>query len=480
MRDHQRLLLAACAICIGVAAPRLQADTPSPLDPARDGLTLNLGFNDLALGQPVVAVEVFNGATPLGPVVSQPWLLDTGATGVFAAGGTFYNFGSLDLFELLDVLDGGDASGLLTNAATELTNSGLTYAGAVGELGVGGVEVVKVSNPYSVNVSYGGAVQNSLSGVKLLVNPDADFGEFAGIVGMPAMVNKVTTLDMSGWSGGLSISAPGEINLDNLDDWLDSILGGGPDPGSSYADSTSIGVTIGSSLPAVGHPSQRLSVPLHYKTYEYDPADIAGTAETFSEPTAAPLSFVDATLENGDSGLVFTDMLIDTGAQISIINSALAIALGLDRNGDLVVDELDLNALDPNEQILTVSGVSGSVDAPTMKVDSLRLLTDQGVTLEWTAYLLVLDIHETIPAIFGSDLFTSGWSDVLLASLFPELVEGPVDDGNFLAVHFDYRNYSTQPGRMYFDLTQPVPEPGSVAVLLAMGALMLSRRRGHA
>lgn len=454
--------LTGCAILFGSAT---WAATPGPLDPPFTS-TVNLGFNDLAVGQPVVQAEVVDpdSGASLGPVFSQPFLLDTGATGIFIAGGTFY--------DLADFLNNGNV--VVTNAATELTGAGLVIEGQVGELGVGGVQVVDVSKPYDVHVRTGSTLLNTVSDARMLVNGAANFGSFAGIIGMPAMVGKVTTLDMSVWSGGL-----GDFNFDlgDIDDYLDNL--------EQLETSGNMAVSIGSAVPAPASPDRRLSIPVAFKQFDYvnDPP-----VTQFTVPENAPLPFTSVTYRNGNAA-PFTshDVLIDTGAQISIINSQIAIAMGLDRNNDGFITADDLDPLDPNEQTITVSGVSGEVDAPVLGIDGMEIITEQGVKLTWSPYLLVLDIDEEIPAIFGADLITSGWSAVLLAT-FADLLglpPGPTPtDGNFLGVHFDFRDLlindpADATGRMYFDLAHAVPEPG-VLVLIGLGSAMIlapGRRR---
>lgn len=472
MHATQTMIRAAAVsglLALSAGLPQVHGDTPAPLDPLRDNLRLDLGFADLAVGQPIVTIEVFDGSNSLGPRVANQFLLDTGATGVFAAGGAFYNFGDLTLDQLLDLLgDPSSAAGLVTNAVQELKAAGMVVSGAVGELGVGGIQVVEVSAPYDITVSYGGQQQHALNGVKMLVNGDADFGQFAGIVGMPAMLGKVTTLDMSGWGGPLG-PAPA-FDLSNIDDFIDSL--------DSFSSDTGIAVTLGDSLPPAADPARRLSVDLFYKSFEYDPADLGGTGLSFSEPTSAPLPFATAEFKKPGVHAVSTEVLIDTGAQLSIISSDIAIALGLDRNGDGSIDELDLNPLDFNEDLITVSGASGQETAPLMLVEDILLPTREGPVLAFSGYLLILDIAAEIPAILGSDIITSGWSDQLLAAL--GLLDPGVtaDPGNFQRVHFDFRNDTT--GRMVFDLTHQVPEPGVLVLIAAGAALMMpGRRRRH-
>ncbi len=374
---------------------------------------IQLSSDGLAVSQPVVNVQVFDDSNNnLGPVWSQPWLLDTGASGVFAAGGEFVDFDNL----------------VTTNAATELLDNGLQLDGTVLELGVGGFQEVSFSAEYRVDFSDDNVNVVSLPDTRLIVNPDANFGGFAGIVGMPGMVGQVTTLDLSVWSGGLS----GDLSNIFMD------------------------VDFNPAVPAAPAPGVTRTVPLSMKQFEY-PNDPAVT------PANSPLPFADMTFFH-EGNQVETEILIDTGAQLSIISPGVAKALGLD-------DDNDDDFTDEDEYLgdLAVSGVSGTVNAPLMFVEGLLFDTQEGQPIQFNQLnVLILDIDPEVPAIFGADFLTSGWFDTLFSN-------GP--DGNFDRVHFDFRN-APDSGLMIFELNEGVvPEPGTVLLLSLAGLSGLMRRR---
>ncbi len=411
----------AVAMAMAMVAPAAVAQQTFVVG---DGVTVPA--NDLALSQPVVLLNVIDPVTDanLGPVWSQPFLLDTGASGVFIAGGAFTN---LDLFES-------------TNAYMELSAAGADLDdGIVFEQGIGGSSPVQFSAPYDLFVAADGGTSVSLPDTRMLVNPDANFGGFAGIVGTPAMVGRVSSMDMTIWSGG----------FEDLEDLLEKL----------YPP-----VVFGSSVPAAPDPAMRFAAPLHFKSFPYeDDPDPA--------PANSPLPFATGSITHG-TVTIPTDMLIDTGAQLSLIAPDLAVALGL---GEYVLIEdeqvfvpfIDLGTIE-------VGGVGGTIEAPLVFFDRLTMDGEAGDQALFNGVtMIVVDIHEDIPLIFGSDFLTSGW----MGALFEEGPDGFIDH-----VHFDFRNAGSMTGTMYFDFnSRAVPEPG-VLVLMGLGAAMIlapRRKRRH-
>ncbi|BCX49609.1 hypothetical protein HAHE_35170 [Haloferula helveola] len=138
--------------------------------------TVTLGPSDgLALDQPRVAVEFLDDSdTPLGPDISNSFLLDTGAERIVIAGGAF----------------------------SELDANGYQTDGTILEQGVSGFTTFDVSVPYRMDFAGTAGDIVTLNGVRALSNPTSDFGSFGGIVGMPGMVGRVTSLDFSGFGTG--------------------------------------------------------------------------------------------------------------------------------------------------------------------------------------------------------------------------------------------------------------------------------------
>lgn len=380
-----------------------------------DGVTVP--GNDLAVSQPVVALNVLDPVTDAnyGPVWSQPFLLDTGASGVFIAGGQFID---LDLFDY-------------TNAYTELTNAGADLNdGVVDEQGIGGTSPVQFSAPYDLFVLADGGTSVSLDSVRMLVNPAANFGGFAGIVGTPAMVGRVSSMDMTLWSGGFE-------DLDDLADKLYPL------------------VYFASDLPAAAAPDRRFAAPLHFKSFPYE-----DTGDPL--PANAPLPFATGSISH-EAVTLNTDMLIDTGAQLSLMASQLAVDLGLGEYVTIEGEQIFVPYIDRGT--IEVGGVGGTIEAPLVLFDRLTLDGTGGDTARFNGVtMIVVDIHPDIPLIFGSDFLTSGWFNALFD-------EGP--DGFIDHVHFDFRQAAAMAGMMYFDFNgRAVPEPG-VLILIALGASMI-------
>ena len=153
-----------------------------------------LGPQQALADQPYVDIEVFDAlGNSLGP--------DGGDGGIF--GYNIYNHLLLDT----------GANGILVvdAAAQSLEDNGLVTEAEFLEMGVAGYTVYDVSACYQVDIT--GSDGNTLSlplsqdGVRMQISSTGqlggpiDWGGIPGLVGMPAMTGRVTTLDMSHWSG---------------------------------------------------------------------------------------------------------------------------------------------------------------------------------------------------------------------------------------------------------------------------------------
>ncbi|MFO0889085.1 MAG: cohesin domain-containing protein [Isosphaeraceae bacterium] len=371
------------------------SDGQVQLQSAGGGSEIVLGRSDnIAIDQPKVTVEVIHldaqgNETSLGPSTFNTFLLDTGATSVLSA----------------------------AEATTELktNDSGLPYQtlGQYDEQGVAGTNLWDVSAPYRLDFAGNSGVRNTLQNVQILSSEDNSFSFLGpwGIVGMPAMVGRVTTLDLTGWStlqDPLDLSMKVEFSADPL-----------PPNVHTY------------------------SVPL---TLHEFPAD--GQIGNGPIPTMAPLPFVQVEVRDGDhqaSG----QFLVDTGAQLSMLSTAKAIALGLDKNGN---GSLDDEAVD----FIEVGGVGGTVLVPLVPFQQASITTDQGPKLTWANMLVgVLDIvvedGPQIDGIFGMDYLTSGWAAKVLPQLTGE--PGADEDGFFQHIGFDFRNAAQSAGSLILDVT---------------------------
>ena len=336
---------------------------------------VELGPSDgLALDQPRVAVEVFDTSGPepesLGPEFFNTFLLDTGASGLLAVGG----------------------------AVGELNNGGYETEAVYDEQGVAGTTPMNVSMTYRVDFAGTDGIRRTLDEVRMLSNSALQFGSFSGIIGMPAMVDRVTTMDMTVWS--------------DLSDLL-------------------MGVDFSSGMPAAA--GARFEVPL--TLFEFPLSGQRNPDDPL--PTSSPLPFAPISARHGTMQEDRT-FIVDTGAQISILASEVAFALGLDADGNGSFDEEKLFDL-------PVGGIGGEIDVPVLEFDSLALNTAEGVDLIWTdVAAAVIDIDPTIAGIIGMDLLTSGW--------FEKFVGLSQDDGYIEQIHFDFRDAGNLAGSMFLDV----------------------------
>jgi len=359
------------------------------------------GYND----QPYVDVELSADGVGLGPYDSgwgiYPYnhmLLDTGSNGIM----------------------------VVSDAAADLENNGLVSEGTYSELGVAGTTDFDLSNSCQLDFQGTDGITHTLpqtaDGQRIMYSSALDLGGepasiggIPGIVGMPAMINRVTTLDMTQWSTTTDLFALEPMSV-------------------SFHDTVPAGN---------GH---RYSVPVDTRL-TFDPAD--GVTSGDGLPAWAPIPFLTATAEfNGvrKSGA----FLLDTGSQMTLISTQMAFDLGLDENGNG-------SLLDEAYDIVTVGGVGGTRDAPLMLIDKLRIPTQQGPDLTWldpsTGTLgfsvLVLDVAPGIDGVLGVDTFVSG-----LDFMFDETTWDIVLSGApyFDRIHFDFRNLDNGSGMVYFDL----------------------------
>jgi hypothetical protein len=371
------------------------------------GPYVDIGLADpLAIEQPRVAVAVANADQSFvyGPDASNTWLLDTGAQGLIA-GGTAYN---------------------------EMAANGYTTVAQFNELGVAGTVTYDISEAYDFLWAGSDGAPMTLDNARLLSNPSANFGGFGGIVGMPAMMGRAVTMDLT-----------------QLVD-LSALI-------------PSIGVDFNTAVPVgAGH---RYSIPLSMVDY---PATHGQQNPDDPLPTYAPLPFLSVTTRHGSESSI-GDYVLDTGAQLSIISTDTAFALGLDANNDGNFD-------DEAVAWQQLGGVGGTVVAPQVLMEEIAITTDSGVEIKWRELApIILDIDPSIDGIFGSDLLTSGWLEPALQAMNGEVAEnGPIEQ-----IHFDFTPTDAT-ASMVLDLNPVydvvVPEPASLS-LLALGGLAILRRR---
>ncbi len=416
--------------------------------------------DDLAIDQPQVTFKFYQPGTStyVGPPIPYADLgivptavLDTGANGILLGQDAYNNPGGTDHspYQPATYLK----NGVVTN---------VTYQ----EEGVAGSQALTVYQPYDLQVAGGSGLTITLPSVHAFGDPTLDLGGFAAVVGMPSMYGR-------------------EVQMN-----LTSIL-----------DSSTMGITAGLQLglpPSNGH---RYSVPLTMLPYDYGTQN----ASVDPKPTYAPLPEINTVTLTRGSANQSGPMLLDTGAQTSIISQATAAALGIDythsvsQGGD-VIDNLD------------VGGVGGTTSMPVVMLDHVTLPTAEGVNLVYDNVAVgVLDIPG-ITGVFGMNMLTNGYlsasfggtstADLLndptflafliqygwlpagstqadLAALLGQLGDTGSAIPSFDAVNLDFRNASSGSAMMYLDLNPSVdnvmiPEPATFSVLLLGGIALLA------
>ncbi|MEX0886563.1 MAG: aspartyl protease family protein [Phycisphaeraceae bacterium] len=398
--------LAALLLMSAVASPAVAA-------PA-----IHFGQGDsIAIDQPRVSFEMFNTTTgqPDGPQWPLPALLDTGANGVVLTQLAYLDFEhpefiNPDLYERAQRTDG----------------SFVQYA----ELGVGGFELFDVTAAYELRIQGLSSTPqvHTVDAVRALGKHDLSIASLPAIVGMPAMVDRRTTLDLT--------------TLIN------------PDPdvylGIPYIDVGLEDLPADPDLDAApGSAAHRFHVPFDmWLPPHSDPEEPGDPAPTF-----APMPFVDNVTLHRGSEQISRRMLVDTGAQLSIISTNTALALGIDPVADA-------------EDYIEIGGIGDIIEAPLVSLDRLILPTNQGPGLAIDGlYVAIIDIGEDIvdlDGIIGMNILSSGYATAIiellgdLGDLWPgEPVEG-IDierPGMFRRVHFEFAGWDDDAtGRMVLDL----------------------------
>lgn len=335
-----------------------------------------LGNSDiLALDQPRVAVEYFKNTNPpqsMGPSFFNTFLLDTGASGVVVAG----------------------------PAVDELLDAGYQTVANYYEQGVAGFTEMRVSQAYQVDFAGTSGERNTLTGVRSMSNEELNFGSFGGIMGMPAMVGRTSTIDFTPWATGTDFFLYNDFSA------------------NPPASSTGHRYTV---------PLRLFEFPLTGQEFPNDPL-----------PASEPLPFLPGVARHGNRA-VQGEYLLDTGAQLSVLSSATAFKLGLDANDNGTFDD---EALD----FIEVGGIGGTIVVPIVEVNRLAIQTEEGVDLALDGMAMaIVDIDPAIQGIFGMDNLTAGW--------FNKLVGLSDDDGFYRHVRFDFRDAANLRGEMLLDLT---------------------------
>lgn len=382
------------------------------------------------LDQPYVEVELFNAeGVGIGP---------------YGSGFDIYPYNRI----LLDT--GANSALIVSSAAADLYNYGYQTEGFFYEQGVAGFSELHVSAAYGMQVRGTDGtsvyVPRTDDQVRILSNKDlhlgdypAVYGGFTGLIGMPAMVDRVTTLDMTGWFDLTDIYEMPPLGVSFPANGSTPVLP--PDNGHRYS--------VAVDTRYVYHPEEGL-----------DP----GAGPDAPLPVWAPIPFLTGKAEyrnqEGVTKTVTGDFLFDTGAQISLLTREMAFALGLDEDGDGTFTQ-------ENFGTLAVGGIGGVVEAEMLLIHKLALPTVQGIDLVWAPVdleeegglmVLVLPADATqLPFnILGADFLTGGVSMDIDWITLEVILEG---EPHFEQIQLDFRELATQgTGMIHFDLNPTIDQ----------------------
>ncbi|MEM6332406.1 MAG: aspartyl protease family protein [Planctomycetota bacterium] len=385
--------ISASLLCAALLAPAVTAATP-----------IDLGRPDgISIDQFRVPVNVFDAATnQLAINNGFVFALDTGANGtVFGAGA-----------HVEDVLTGVDA---------DIYDPYIS--GEYAEIGVGGIELLDLAgafdlvytghdgDPFFSNVGPNRQIDDQF----VFTRPSLDLGSFDGIIGMPAMIDRVVDADLTTMTGDPAgpTFGIGFISIDISDP-----------PGPAAAP------------PAPTPPPGATQYRVEFSQLPVEFNEPVGPDNDL--PTFAPLPLIDditvtarplanaatqpATVFNGATALM------DSGAQLSLISEEMAASLGL-----------DLDETSPTTDVrdfLGVSGVGGTTFIPLVVIDELRLPAsivggDPDVEMVFEDMPVGVLTIETVPfdVVLGFNPWTTGYLENVTVSQ---------DDGQFTHMRLDF------------------------------------------
>jgi len=297
------------------------------------------------------------------------------------------------------VLDTG-ANGLLAgeDAVDEMQGYGYQTDGRYYEQGVAGGQFLDVSELLDAEVVGSDSLAIEMLDLRILSSPDLDLGGFGGIIGMPAMVGRVIDWDLAAFPT----------------DWL-------------------MGTHFLAEVPPPAPQNRRYTLDLQLVPFEQTGKEHPDDPNL----TWAPLPFLTGEICSGPYR-VRGQFVLDSGASLSFISTATAVALGLDTNHNGVI-EYPAEAVDE----LDIGGVGGSLTVPLVVMDQIRLATREGPWLRWTEPLFAVVEIPGLDAVVGMELFTSGWFDE----------ETFIGDNGFLDhVYLDFRQADALRGAACVDV----------------------------
>jgi hypothetical protein len=412
-----------------------------------------------AVGQPYVAFGLapVAGGSPDGPeavLINNLALVDTAAQGiVIAAPAYLEKSGPLDLV--------GTPNPNLYDVQTRADTSTVQYA----EQGVAGSENLDLFAPYYLQYyETDGTAHETPTTIRAIGDDDVQLSYFGGIIGTAVLEGQVTVFG-------------NQTLIDNQTFYY------GPDSGFSTIPVPHVSVKFRDDLPSNNGHAYRLcleKIVIEPTGFEQPTDPDNGWVPSFGNLYAVPdvRSSVGTDLASGA-------WVVDSGAQLSIISSDTATAMGIDPGA----------ATD----FIQVGGLGGETElVPVVAVDELRLPTKQGVDLVvHDIEVAVIDIPGLdIGGILGMNILSTGYLAPALENLLGADGLGDINDflfedssgpdvsditqfGAFLTATFDLRDIDSAELILEVnpDLHQVAPEPTSAALMLVGVALLRRRRR---
>ena len=368
---------------------------------------INLGPADIMAADQarVIFALTYPGTdTDVNPqIVDNMGLLDTGANGIMLSAGAYAASGSHAPY----------------TPALRSDGTPVVYT----ETGVSGSDALTVYQPYDIQYAgLTGAPVQMVQSVNVFGSPNIDLG-FPAVIGMPAMRGRVVQMD------------PKPLTYTSVD-FVQTQF---------YA------------APPVSNTAKSYNISLPMLPFEHTGSDPLFPSDP--KPTFADLPQVDVTV--AAKGVTVTQrLLLDTGAQVSIISMRAALAMGINMtdaaNGGDVLDHL------------AVGGVGGQVLMPIVRLERISIPTQEGDVLYMTDLELgVLDITG-IDGVLGMNILTSGYTG--------HLAEGSGAYGAFSEITLDFTKPEAGVMRLDINPAYLVPEPTCLA-FIGVFSLLLTRRR---
>jgi hypothetical protein len=388
-----------------------------------DELTYQMSDLDfLSLDQPRVTIQmeypVNSGQTFGGPI---ELFLDTGASGILFAPGAYNELAQLKV-------------------ETRSDGSPVLYE----EIGVAGNELLEVFQPHDFYFAGSDGNPFLLPAVRPFGSAAVDLGDINGLLGMPAMINRVTHLDL-------------RTQLDP--DLIGVSFQDAPSPATSPRYHVALQM-IPPGFPGVDpdHPDDPKP------TFAHNPF-INGLAHTFVD-------------HNGVSHTENATALLDTGAQTSLISRPFAekLNINLDRTDpNTDIEDIDGDGTITIDDYLEIGGLGGNVNIPFVHLAKISVPTKEGTYISFkdvdVAVLIDFDGNTLdvagIDAIFGMNMLDAGYFGALFGEQTALINE----------VQFDFRDLNNS--EMLLDLNpDAIPEPGALGICgLSLGLLLRPKRK---